>query len=249
MEKINKRLLAIIPYFGGDSSAAPSKVELRPLYLKKCIQSIRSQPVKKITILVYVTNKKDFNLVKSLKCEPIMIPEIEHPKFLPYEAVTETQELLAKLNGKNSYILVTEADQMWTINWDLAQERLYGNNYFSPLRLEEIYKTQGSARGQNVALQGSTWAIINSDGLNYPHHRNKINTFGGGFLCTHDAFMNIHFQKSDALPVEHITGFSPFACLKCEMGTGTYVLHLSGYEYHQKLAGVKNENIHCSRSI
>jgi hypothetical protein len=245
MEKVNKRLLAIIPYFGGDSSAAPSKVELRPLYLKKCIESLKAQPLKDVEFLIYVSNNEDAKFIKSLNIEPIVIDKIEHPKYLPYEAAVRTQQL----SFKADYVILTEADQMWYINWKVVQPTLGEENYYSPLRLEEIYKTYGSARGRNVLVNGNPWAIINTDGLMYPGHRNKINTFGGGFLCTSKAFRGIYFQKSEQLPVEHVTGFSPFNCLKCEMNSDTYVLHLSGYEYHQKLAGVKNETIRSSSTV
>lgn len=213
--------LAIIPFFGGDSSAAHSAKELRLDYLKQTVDNVKSY---EFDIELWVSLVDDLQTLKALYPDLRVYYTSGDPRFLPYRAATSAQ----KYTEDYTHVLFTEADQVYTITSYPSDN----NVFWSPLRLEELYEGVGHDRGLVVDVLGKTHVIPN---ITINHLATEVKYFGGGFLCTFDAFKSIKFIKSEELPVEHITGFSAFRSLQHQENPSFYCIHLSGLEYHKKL--------------
>lgn len=238
-------LLSIIPYFGGDSTAAHSLKETRLEYLFKTYDSLINISDK---IIISVCIPEDLEIVKTFNfnCE-IYNMQGADPIFLPFFTVAHLQNKI-----EYEYIYYTEADQiLYVKDKDKIFNQLDKNVYIVPQRLEKIYNGVGANRGENVRFKDSTYAVINKTGNSRPYEQapefyvnvTKEDAFGGCFLCHRDLFNRVQFNMSNSLPIEHTSGFDMFntpgaLCLKTNNIYDFFTDHLSGYEYHKKLAGV-----------
>ena len=227
------QITALIPYFGGSSSAAPSKADNRPGYLLKTIASLEGFALDDLVVGLHV----DDTNVPDIDCSTIRIAG--EPRFLPANLMRWGQA-----NVASDYVYVTEADQVLQYN-PAVLNFVEGVNYLVPHRLEQIGPKGGGAdRGLNVTWDNRPWCLPAGTppateslvhlAIGSPYY------FGGGFLATKELFLSTNFIDSANSPVEHATGFNiaTHGCpLKATAWQDFFVEHMSGYEYHQKLDG------------
>lgn len=221
--------LCLIPFFGGDSSAANSLKEFRLRDLKATVASLEGE------IVIGVCNKEDYDTVLGLghivqlDCDPRFIPAnlCRHfqPQNLPYE-----------------YVYVTEADQVCHINSKVL--KMVGiATYLVPHRVEELGEQgEGADRGLVVDYDGKRWVLPNGEprGTNYYSPVDNVEQFGGAFLATVELFKKVNFIDSQDMPVEHTTGLDIAKtgyCLKTSNWQDFWVDHLSGKEFHDRQGG------------
>lgn len=233
---MNGSVCVLIPYFGGNSSAANSQASKRPHYFRKTVESLRPlAPARNTVVGVCLPEDKQISPhAELLQCEP---------KFLAAELCRWAQRHVLA-----DYFYVTEADQVFHANQDVL-DAVSGDTYLAPHRLEQVYEhptgtLMGSDRGYVVRYRGRLWVLPNGNPDawgRHPHYEpeNEQQAFGGGFLASRELFMRIPFTDVNQCPVEHATGFQAYRtgrCLKTGMWSDFCVEHLSGLEYHQGLA-------------
>jgi hypothetical protein len=238
-------LLSIIPYFGGDSSAAHSSKQTRLIYFVKTYESLIGISDK---IIVSVCTEEDFKVIDGLHFNiEIMSFKGMDPIFLPYYTMKELQKSI-----RHDFIYYTEADQILYIEeQEMIFHALNENVYIVPQRLEKLYKNFGAERGDIVIFNGEKYVVCNKTNRNnliyfknnnFYINQDQINAFGGAFLCNKDLLKRVVFTASTILPIEQISGFNIFftpgaICLKTTKILEFFVDHLSGFEYHQELSG------------
>jgi hypothetical protein len=202
------RRIALIPYFGGTSSATHSRTDTRCGYLDQTIQSLDG-----FGVIVGVCREEDHGdvLIEST------------PEWLPARFMR-----WAQLNLDADLVYVTEADQILTLDPALLtvpNER----DYLVPHRL--------NAGGQEIVVNGVEYGVPNGlpegDGEFY-HPSDNADCFGGAFLATWDLFRRVDFKLSKGSPVEHATGFdvaNAGECLKTTVVERCWVEHLSSREH------------------
>ena len=225
--------LCLIPFFGGDSSAAHSKKEKRAEYLIKTIDSIKNS-FNRIIVTVY--SDLDKELIKNIHSN-IVVLEC-NPVFLPSTSIRFVQK---EFNFDS--ILVTEADHKFIINFDLLDNNLKDYNYFSPHRLEKIYN-KIKLVDNNIEVKGISYNLPNTPkelsnfiDENFYLPVNAYTAFGGSFYCSERVFKGVTFKDSIEYPVEHATGFDMYhsgnQCYRTINVFDFCNIHLSGEEYLQ----------------
>jgi len=223
----------LIPFFGGDSSAAHSKKEKRKEYLIKTIGSLKKDFN---NILITVFNNYDKDLIKDAH-DNIFIIEC-NPVYLPSTSIRFVQKEFSF-----DSILVTEADHKFIINFNLIDNNLKDNNYFSPHRLEKVYN-KSKLVDNNIEVKGISYNLPNTPkelsnviDENFYLPVNAYTAFGGSFYCSERVFKNVIFKDSIEYPVEHATGFDMYhSGNKCYRTINVFDfcnIHLSGEEYLQ----------------
>lgn len=218
--------IAFMPFFGGNSTAAHSKREKRLDYLRSCYNSVVSNGFKPFVI---VCTTEDMLLCRSENMQYFVV-DVKSPEMLAAEGVIGARLLV----GDDDIVFYTEADQILHMPDDFDESNLTSHTYYVPHRLEQCYLEFGKARGDQREINGVEYVVVNSVGTPYPQ-------FAGCFLCRGSLFKSFNLTMSRDLPVEHATGLDIAFCGTWGKHKDLYVIHLSGYEYHQKLA--ENANV------
>lgn len=227
------RILAVIPFFGGTSSASHSKEEMRLDYL--------AQTTASLTALDF-----DLQIVQAKK-DPVEVPggsirlDVD-PIHLPWAACTAAQQSIVD-SGTQKLVYVTEADQVLHVHDEDVYKIPDDTRYLAPWRLDMVGPNGEAelAGVQRVQVGDAEYSITNGGhhlrGENDPWGVLKIHAnqqaFSGAFLCTADFFRRIKFRKMRVLPVEHATGFdanSTGDCVKTASVERCWLDHLSPRE-------------------
>jgi len=226
------RKLAIVPFFGGTSSATHSKIETRLDYLAKTLESLREIG---FDPLVYQakSDKVAVEGSKRLNIEPI---------WLPWATCTDVKAFLSH----DCLVLVTEADHVWHVSDEAVWEIPNKSQYLAPWRLDLVgpqgeMENPGSptykVNGKEYAIANGAHHLVDSDdpfGI-IPVHGNQ-SAFSGAFVATSEFFKLIKFRKRHLLPVEHATGFDANAtglCVKTVSVNRCWIDHLSPRDRYQ----------------
>jgi hypothetical protein len=224
--------VALIPYFGGDSDAAPSNKANRLDYLKRTVQSLASVQ----RIIVGVNNFLDVKDIKTARL-PVEIEILDcEPRYIP---VTLFRVYQVKLPESVTYVYVTEADQV--LHMHIQDNPVFGDTFLVPHRLEELgVKDQGKDRGMVVTFNSREWVLPNGSPQAGDYYQPDVLTdqYGGAFLCRREFFTKIPFSENPNMPIEHATGLDAAKAgivLKTSEWSQCFVEHLSGKEYHDTL--------------
>ena len=228
---MSPRVTALIPFFGGKSSATHSKTETRLDYLKKTIESIAELGW-------------DFTVFQT-KEDKVKVPESHiidvESIWLPYAMVDACHH--EGFIDLGDLVYVTEADQILHIADEDVFEIPNEERYLAPWRLDLVGPNGEAeyANGRYKLSSGEMYGITNGASLlgkDYdpfdviPVHSSQ-GSFSGAFLCTAGYFRRIKFRKMQNLPVEHATGLdakSAGLCVKTANVERFYVDHLSPRE-------------------
>jgi hypothetical protein len=221
------KTVAIVPYYGGEHSPANgnSPVAKRADYLRRTVESLQgfadSVVVGRLAgdHTVPVLNDVHENATsEAFYCEPHLIPA----------TLCRWVQRTGRVLDGHDFVYVTEADQVLHCD-PLSMPEVSGWNYLVPYRLEQL-AANGVPwnKGPVVEYDGNKYAICNAG------------AYGGAFLSTAELFLEIEFSDTASMPVETVTGFAANAIGQFHMTPdwgGFFVEHLSGYDYHKKLAG------------
>lgn len=229
------RVLGLVPYFSGTSTATHSAEDTRRQYLEACIDSLWKLCDEVIVGIVQEEpDTEDLSLSTRLVAET-------PPEYLP----TAFLRMMKGEEGIGDYDLVyyTEADQVLHITKKVAQ---FPRNirYLVPHRMEEVVQGVGRERGERFKFNHVEYVICN--GKARPHHGGdfykpltKTEAFGGAWLASRNLYLGTDFKYFPVLPVEQASGFNiadagtPW---KTQDYRAFWVEHLSGKEYHQGIA-------------
>lgn len=222
---------ALIPYYGGQSKAAPSDAASRPGYLLKTMDSLRRFADR----IVYATDKASPSCPSFPGWNTELVQFDCEPRYIPANLMRWAQE-----NAETEFVYVTEADQVLHID-PAVISRARETDYLVPHRLERLCGDGGRDRGKVVAVDGQEYVFANGPptGDGFYHPGNSPDNFGGGFLASLELFRSVTFTDSPVFPVESATGHHIAAAghaLKTSDWTAFWVNHLSGYEYHERLS-------------
>jgi hypothetical protein len=247
-EPVQRRITALIPFYaqqGGayGSGRAYSPEKKRADYLT---QTMLSLPEQVSQIVVGVCNSPDFDTVSKMKH---MFPKLnivtittKRPEWLIVDLCKYTQNFI-----ETDYVLYTDSDHVFHIvDFGKLVSKVKKRTYIVPHRLEELYLEYGSNRGPIVEYKKKRYVLCNAvlGHAEYVHPLDQISGYGAAYLCTKELFDRVNFRYENELPGEQGAGFNIFntegaECLKTGEITDFFVDHLSGYEYHKSLAGVK----------
>jgi len=232
------KVLGLVPYFSGTSSATNSAMETRRQYLEATVESLDSYDIQVVVGIV-----QDEPDVEDLGLDAYRVEEGIPPEWLPVAFLREMKD------NSNDFDLIyyTEADQILHIDRDLFD---FPRNirYLVPHRMEELYEGVGAERGDGFFDVDENRKFVIANGrspLGRPGFtqgqlykpKSVVDRFGGAWLASQYLYAGTQFRQSFHLPVEH-------ACFGiAEAGTtwktmeydGFWVEHLSGIEYHEKL--------------
>lgn len=231
------RVEAIIPFFGGTSSATHSKTDTRLDYLARTIASLDALGWRHV-VFQSTRDKVDVPGSTRLDIDPI---------WLPYAACVDAQ--LGQHFWKSPFcytehVYVTEADQVVHLADEGVFDFCTDTQYVAPWRLD-LAGPDGETenQGEDAAtyiLDGVTYGISNGvsnlqaaskdDPQGVIPVRSAQGSFSGAFLCSVDYFRAIRFRRMRNLPVEHATGLdakSAGECVKTVSVPRFYVDHLS----------------------
>lgn len=237
------RVLAVVPFFGGVSSATHSKTETRLDYLAQTIESLKA-----LHFDVWVYQAKRDTVVVPQRSIRLDVD----PTWLPVAACRHLQaEFKSLADIYASHIYVTEADQVLHLADEGVFDFCTDESYVAPWRLDLVGPNGEceSPEGGKYGIDGTLYGIANGAGhlVAAPEDpqgaipvRSAQGSFSGAFLCTVEYFKRIKFRKMHNLPVEHATGFdakSTGECFKTSQVERFYVDHLSPRDRWQ---GVSN---------
>jgi hypothetical protein len=223
---------AIVPFFGGTSTATHSLEDTRVDYLHRTLESLEENG---ITYTVFQSRKDKVDIRGAFGGGSTLL-DIE-PIWLPWAACTAVQRGYAGLAADVYY--VTEADQVLHVHDEDVYKIPDATHYLAPWRLDMVgpngeCEVQTAARyeigdveysianGAHHLMQAAGWGVL-------PIHANQ-QAFSGAFFATREYFKKIKFRKMRLLPVEHATGFDANAvgtCVKTEWLERCWVDHLS----------------------
>lgn len=239
------KVLGLVPYFSGTSSATNSAEDTRRQYLEATVESLWGI----CDEIIVGTCQEEFDVNDIPEVTEYRVAEETPPEWLPAALLRE----IKRQEGVDQYDLfyVTEADQVLHIDKALLD---FPRNirYLVPHRMEELYEDVGGDRGEGFLYDERKFVIANGrspagrpgfpqDGLYKPREA-KFNRFGGAFLAHRWLFMGTDFVFSWTLPVEHATGLDiaeSGVAWKTMQYDGFWVEHLSGREYHEKLYNLR----------
>lgn len=253
-----KKILTIIPYFGGVSNA-PRQTELNNVlkYFKLCYGSVEKFSH---NIIVSVSNVEDYETVSSLGLD------IEILKFYDIDPIFNPANMnraVQQMNIEEDYIFFTESDQIiYYKNLDLLLDTIDKdkNIYIVPQRFEQIPANRvqdrkdrfGVSDNRFITWRGLLWQDNNpyvvandpaGDEVEYDNtfYRNfqEGPAYGAAFLCHKDLFMKATFHDSFYQPTETSAGHDLLnipesICLKTTDYFDFFVDHLSGWEFNTK---------------
>lgn len=229
------RIHAVIPFFGGSSSATHSQEETRFDYLEQTLDSLAAYG---ITPNIFVTRRDKTAPWEKLANPRVEILDIE-PEWLPWAACTYWQR-----HGKvGDLVYVTEADQiLWVADTDVFSIP-NSSRYLAPWRLDLIgpngeCELPGAAEyvtrtGKRYSItNGAHKAALNKGDIHFGvvEQHAQQQAFSGAYFAAPEFFSLIKFRKRRILPVEHATGFdakSTGLCVKTADIERCWVDHLS----------------------
>lgn len=218
---------AFLPYFGGQSSAAPSRAEFRHFWLEECVDSLRG-----LASHLYIgVHPSESTVPRAL--QDLTVPLDCDPRFIPSNLLRWGQE---NLPDDVTHVCVTESDQVWHYDRELLSFAK-GLDYLVPWRLEQLGDGgEGSHRGENVTVKGKRY-VVPQDGAPLE----VLRDYGGAFYCSASLFRSACFHDADVQPVETATGWALASygnSLKLQYPWQKFwVDHRSGYDYHQRMGG------------
>lgn len=239
------RIIALIPYFGGDHSAAHSDKSSRPGYLQRTVDSLQGFAD---SIMVGTVPGEDLSVIPDGATSVILHPDA--PPHLPLEMVKFGQ-------GLHNYDLVyyTEADQV--LHYDSAVlNHVHDRQYLSPHRLEQLvdgHDSRGTSGAGEMKVEfiGNRYILPNgappegrnemysSDCINELYDPGDcINCFGGAWLATKELFCTTAFPNGQ---IEDVSGFhlsNTADCRKTLIWPRFFVEHLSGLDHTRREAGL-----------
>lgn len=234
-------VLSVVPYFGGSGPAAHSPRERRLGYLRRTVENLKFQFAG--PIMVSVCNETDRLAAESLGVIVMLVPNVD-PALLPSSTLT----ILQREPLQADLLYYTEGDQLLSCsaNFDY-RSILDAGTYLVPHRLEEPYGNVGRDKGPLVRVGDREFVVANDQpeksvfANNFYVCQSEHSAFGGAYLCTREFFNCVKFQFSQTFPVEHASGFDPFASSRQALKTlrylDFYVEHLSALDYFKQLAG------------
>lgn len=245
------RVLGLVPYFSGTSSATNSAMDTRRQYLEATVESLWGF----CDDVIVGTCQEEFD-VHDLGLSEHRIEDDIAPEWLPTALLREIKHE----EGVDDYDLfyVTEADQVLHIDHSILPF-IRNIRYLVPHRMEKAYKGVVAEWSREVEIDGELWYSANGtspkgrpgfegDFYKVPPHRNSMglnpHKFGGAFLAGKQLFMGTPFEFAYVFPVEHATGLdiaeSGQTWKTMEYGR-FWVEHLSGIEFHEKLYNAKRK--------
>ena len=220
---------AVVPFFGGTSTATHSLEDTRKEYLARTLDSLDALEIR---YTVYQARKDKVKVGGSVTLDI-------DPIWLPYAACVDLQRKLDDVEV--DLIYVTEADQVLHVHDENVYEIPTDTRYLAPWRLDMVgpngecevptaarYEIgeppveYSIANGAHHLMQAAGWGFL-------PIHANQ-QAFSGAYFATREYFKKIKFRKMRLLPVEHATGFDANAvgtCVKTEWLERCWVDHLS----------------------
>ncbi len=233
------RVTAIIPFFGGTSSATHSLEDTRLAYLRSTIDSLDVQGIEPI---LYLSTKDTSESAARISDDIAAVWLNVEPIWLAHGACVHMQKQLDGID----LIYVTEADQILHVHDEGVYDLPNDTQYLAPWRLD-LVGPQGECElpnGTKLEVDGRVYSITNgghhiprSPGIGTVHIHAQQQAFSGAFLCTREFFRRINFRRRHLLPVEHATGFdanSAGDCLKTEWVERFYIDHLSPRDRYLK---------------
>lgn len=232
------RVLAIVPFFGGTSSATHSLEETRLGYLEATVRSIEEQ-LGVVPVICQTADDK-VRLPHNLPT-PLRIPT--DPIWLPYAACKWAQDWVYQAHNELEYVYYSEADQVLHMHDEDVLGFATDEQYVAPWRLDKVgpngeCELEGSAQ---IEIDGERYAIANG-----AHHIPRDGTeedkwgvvdihaqqqaFSGAWLATRAYFLRVPFRKMRVLPVEHASGFDVKSigdCVKTAWVERFWIDHLS----------------------
>jgi hypothetical protein len=236
-------VLAIIPFFGGTSSATHSQEDTRMGDLEQTLESVEDAGFVPIT---FQSDRDKVKLFGSIRLDV-------DPIWLPYAACRYAQsnyDVGGTYGWSPDLVYVTEADQVLHMRDEKVLSIPNDTRYLAPWRLDLVDPETGEGEMEGAAkyiLDGKTYGISNGShkvalhpnlhpmGVVEQHAQQQA--FSGAYLCTADFFRRIKFRKMRVLPVEHATGFdakSTGTCVKTAEIERFFVDHLSPRDRHTK---------------
>lgn len=213
------RILAALPYFGGDSSAAHSKKENRLGYLRLCYDSLLQDKVVPIVACMPEDVEAVEKVIGTFTRPLVVMPE--DPVHLCYEVALAIQRMNM---GNYTHILFSESDQEYPCRLaDIVINNLNEGDVLTPLRWEH-------ARGNHHDF---TW-LGGRYCLSTAGNNGWMRIFGGAFLCSADIFMRTTFKAVDELPVEEITGRGIIQQHGARQANPFFTIHHSGREVYER---------------
>jgi hypothetical protein len=255
-----RKILTIIPYFGG-ISAAPRQTELNNVekYFKLCYESVL--PFSS-NIVVSVANDADFETVKNFGYE------LDIYKFTNIDPIFNPANLnraAQQIELDHDFVYFTESDQIVyyrDLNYLLDTIEENKNLYIVPQRLEQIPAGKiedrimrfGTKKDRFVEFNGvlrkdnNPYVIANdpvgdeveynNDDMFYQNF-NESSAYGAAFLCHKELFQRVKFHDSFYQPTETSAGHDILntagaICLKSYNPWEFNTDHLSGWEFNTK---------------
>jgi hypothetical protein len=222
------KVTAIVPFFGGTSTATHSLEDTRLEYLRRTLESLEELG---FDTYVYQAKKDKVDVPHSIRLDI-------DPIWLPWAACVDAQRSL-EVDEHCDLVYVTEADQVLHVHDEGVYEIPNSRQYLAPWRLDmagpngecevptaaryEIGAVEYSiANGAHHLMKEADWGVL-------PIHANQ-QAFSGCYFATLEYFFSIKFRKMRLLPVEHATGFDANAvgtCVKTQWLERCWVDHLS----------------------
>ncbi len=236
--------IALIPYFGGQSSAVHCSRLPNVNYFIKTFASMQKYFTK---VYTYVCNKTDYDFLSLMPggVEPVLIES--DPIYLPIEMLRHVQSNMEKMEF--DYVFYTEADHvLYCKDIEELTEHLKHNTYIIPWRYTKIpthlswTSVKLKATCPIMQFDGKIYEVrhylggrVNPDKPDAKFYRvkNIARAFSGSWLANRSIFQKFKFRKSRDLPIEHacFTVYEPKrVCLRSIDPTLFFVEHLSGFE-------------------
>lgn len=242
--------MALIPYYGGNSSAVHCNRATNVIYFLKTFASMNKYFTK---VVPFVQNDYDFDLLNKLpgKINPIKI-ECD-PIYLPIYSLKHVQE--NEQEFPFDYIFYTEGDHiLYCHDLPAMAAACNDNTYIMPWRFTRIPTNVAYASVKftemcpTIRFDDKTYEI-----RHYTQRRKEgrffqlgsiVRAFSGCWLLNRHLFLKADFRRSRELPIEHAC-WSLFErgriALKTSDPLDFFVDHLSGYE--QTLRDSKNIHV------
>jgi hypothetical protein len=191
--------VVLMPYFSGDSPEAHSHPRNRPGYLVRTVMSVRPLASR----IIIGVRPEDAPFIKKERLGEVAEFDCI-PWYIPSNLCRWAQK---ELPDDIKYVYFTDSDQILYYK-DEVLNRVYGNDYLIPHRLEDV-APDGSSGHVIVEFGGKKLAILTGipegDGFYYP--QGMIPRFAAAFLASRELFNSVNFADSPSLPLEHTNGF------------------------------------------
>jgi hypothetical protein len=260
-EGVSTRILALVAHYGGDFPEFWMRPGVRTKRFEYLDSTLRSLEGFADRIVVGVQNDIDAANVQSL-ARSVELRRVDEPNpvFLPAQLCRSMADAAAEYE----LVYYTEDDQVLCLERPDLLGRLQAEPsvYLAPHRFTPVPDRFRSLR----AIPGSDMhlaRIVDHDGRRYAVENESttrpadydsdfyINAdmraaYGGAFLCSSIFFRSIAFSLDSELPTECTAGFDAFRvkgarALKTKSIFDFFVLHLSGWEFYERLTPPEEE--------